>query len=96
VIIDKPGKGAFFATSLDFILRTAGIKNLILTGVTTDVCVHTTLREANDRGYEGLILEDCTASLDDGVYRAAIKSVQLSGGIFGATAHSSDLLKKLQ
>lgn len=96
IVIDKPGKGAFFATSLDFTLRLRGIKNLILTGVTTDVCVHTTMRDANDRGYECLLVTDATASLDPSVHRAAVRSVQLSGGIFGATADSYSVLKALE
>jgi carbamate kinase len=95
VVIDKPGKGAFFATSLDFMLRISGIKNLILTGVTTDVCVHTTMREANDRGYECLLVTDATAALDPGVHRSAVRTVQLSGGIFGATADSHAVLKAM-
>ncbi len=95
VVIDKPGKGAFFATSLDFMLRISGIKNIILTGVTTDVCVHTTMREANDRGYECLLVTDATAALDPGVHRSAVRSVQLSGGIFGATADSHAVLKAI-
>ncbi|WP_280273271.1 cysteine hydrolase family protein [Nocardia wallacei] len=94
-VIDKPGKGAFYATDLDLLLRTRGITHLVLTGITTDVCVHTTLREANDRGYECLLLSDCTGATERRHHEAALSMVTMQGGIFGAVATSVDLLAAL-
>jgi nicotinamidase-related amidase len=94
-VIDKPGKGAYYATDLDAVLRGLGVTSLVVTGVTTEVCVHTTVREANDRGYECLVLEDCVASYFPEFQAAAIAMIRAQGGIFGWVSTSDQLLRAL-
>ena len=86
-MIDKPGKGAFYATDLgDAARRAAGSRSLVVTGVTTEVCVHTTVREANDRGYECLVLADCVGSYFPEFQRVGLEMIAAQGGIFGWVA----------
>jgi nicotinamidase-related amidase len=92
VVLDKPGKGAFFATDLEHILRNAGVTHLVVTGVTTEVCVHTTVREANDRGFECLVLSDCVGSYFAEFQDVGLRMIAAQGGIFGWVAPSRDLV----
>jgi biuret amidohydrolase len=91
-VIDKPGKGAFYATDLHAILQHRGVKQLVVTGVTTEVCVNTTVREANDRGYECLVLEDCVGSYFPEFHAMGLKMIKAQGGIFGWVTKSEALI----
>jgi nicotinamidase-related amidase len=95
-VVDKPGKGAFYATELPDILDKDGVTSLIVTGVTTEVCVHTTVREANDRGYECLVLADCVGSYFPEFQRVGLEMIAAQGGIFGWVAESAALIKEMQ
>lgn len=95
IVLDKPGKGAFYATDLELLLRNRGIERLIVTGVTTEVCVHTTVREANDRGYECLVPRDCVGSYFPEFHEVGLRMIAAQGGIFGWVGHSQDLLDVL-
>ncbi|MFF5231552.1 cysteine hydrolase family protein [Dactylosporangium sp. NPDC000521] len=96
LVIDKPGKGAFYKTSLGDVLAARGIRSLVVTGVTTEVCVHTTVREANDRGYECLVLSDCVGSYFPEFQEAGLRMIAAQGGIFGWVAPSSSFIAALQ
>ena len=94
-VVDKPGKGAFYATDLGAILHDKGMESLIVCGVTTEVCVHTTVREANDRGYDALVLEDCVGSYFPEFQRVGLEMIKAQGGIFGWVSDSEHLLGAL-
>jgi nicotinamidase-related amidase len=95
IVIDKPGKGAFYATDFEAILRNKGIKSLIVCGVTTEVCVNTTVREANDRGFNCLVPDDCVGSYFPDFQKAALAMIKAQGGIFGWVSDSKKVLKAL-
>jgi len=95
-IIDKPGRGAFAYTDFELLLRIKGIRNLVIAGVTTDVCVSTTMREANDRGFDCVLLEDGTAASDANLHVGACESIKMEGGIFGATAKLDDVIEAVE
>jgi nicotinamidase-related amidase len=95
VVVDKPGKGAFYATDLQAILEKDGIKSLVVTGVTTEVCVHTTVREANDRGYECLVPADCVGSYFPEFQRVGLEMIAAQGGIFGWVAESPLIIQEI-
>jgi nicotinamidase-related amidase len=95
VVIDKPGKGAFYATPLQDVLTAAGITQLLITGVTTEVCVHTTTREANDRGYECLVVSDCVGSYFPEFQRIGLEMIKAQGGIFGWVADTAAVIPAL-
>ena len=96
LVVDKPGKGMFHATGLDQRLRERGITHLLVGGVTTEVCVQTSMREANDRGYEGLLLEDCTESYFPAFKAATLEMVRAQGAIVGWTATGAALMTALR
>lgn len=94
-VVDKPGKGAFYATDLETILRNHGIKTLLVCGVTLEVCVHTTVREANDRGYECAVLEDCVASYFPEFQRVGLEMIKAQGAIFGWVSTADNAVERL-
>jgi nicotinamidase-related amidase len=95
-IVDKPGKGAFYATDLGSMLHNRGIENLIVCGVTTEVCVHTTVREANDRGYRCLVPKDCCASYFPEFHEMGLKMIKAQGGIFGWVTDSTSIINAIE
>jgi biuret amidohydrolase len=95
-VIDKPGKGAFYQTDLESMLKNRGIENLLVAGVTTEVCVNTTVREANDRGYRCIVLGDCCASYFPEFHEMGLKMIKAQGGIFGWVSDSAKLLAALK
>lgn len=95
-VIDKPGKGSFYATDLEVILRRHDIRTLLICGVTTEVCVHTTVREANDRGFEAIVLADCVGSYFPEFQRVGLEMIKAQGGIFGWVSDSETVVRALE
>lgn len=95
-MIDKPGRGAFAHTDFELLLRNKGVKNLVIAGVTTDVCVSTTMREANDRGFDCVLLEDGSAAAEPPLHINTLESVKMEGGIFGAVAKLDDVVHAVE
>lgn len=91
-VVDKPGRSAFAYTDFELLLKVRGVNKLVVCGVTADVCVHSTIREGNDRGYECLLVEDATGSVREELRRAAVEMMEIEGGIFGAVARTDDVL----
>lgn len=96
VIIDKPGRGAFTNTELEAVLRAKRVRNLVVCGATADACVSTTVREASDRGYDVLVMEDCVESISDELKRWSLESIKVEGGLFGVTAGSKAVLEAVE
>lgn len=95
-IVDKEGKGAFSMSNIHLLLKNLGVTHLIISGITTDVCVHTIMREANDFGYWCILLKDCTGATDEENYKSAIKSIKMQGGVFGNVSDSETFIKALK
>lgn len=95
-VIDKPGRGAFAHTDFELILRNKGVKNLVIAGVTTDVCVSSTMREANDRGFDCVLLDDGSAASEPHLHVGTVESVKMEGGIFGAVAKLDDVINAVE
>ncbi len=94
-VVDKAGKGAFGSSTMHMILKNLGITHIVITGITTDVCVHTIMREANDYGYWVTLLKDCTGATDVGNYEAAVKSIKMQGGVFGNVSDSKRFIEAI-
>ena len=95
-VLDKPGKGAFYQTDLDLMLRNRGVETLLVCGVTTEVCVHTTVREANDRGYRCIVVGDCCGSYFPEFHEVGLRMIAAQGGIFGWVADSGAVIGALK
>ncbi len=95
-VVDKAGKGAFGSSTIHMILKNLGVTHLVLSGITTDVCVHTIMREANDFGYWCILLKDCTGATDYGNYESAVKSIKMQGGVFGNVSDSKRFIEAVK